>query len=148
MSGAARKILIGQVIGTKMTRTAKVRVNKLQLDPFVTQYFPKRSTVFAHDPEEAAKLGDIVLVKELPIKKSTHVKYQMERIIYSLGNVTDPITGKKCDCYSYWDEGEGSDGAPVSDHSTDSVDKEVDVTGNISRTMGDGKDLKVDGTPV
>lgn len=37
MSGAARKILLGQVVGTKMIRTAKVRVNRLHLDPFVTQ---------------------------------------------------------------------------------------------------------------
>ena len=111
------------------------------LSPMHLQYFPKRSTVFAHDPEEAAKLGDVVLVKELPIRKSKHVKYEMERIIYSLGNVTDPITGKRCDCYSYWDD--DLETAPSESSVDESSAKET------SRTISEGMEtLEKDGTPV
>lgn len=100
--------------------------------------------MFAHDPEEAAKLGDIVLVKELPIKKSTHVKYQMERVIYSLGNVTDPITGKKCDCYSYWDDDKTTEDAVSAPGSADGDGME----GEMTRTIGEERELKTEGTPV
>ncbi|XP_071479644.1 small ribosomal subunit protein uS17m-like [Diadema antillarum] len=139
MSGQVRKILLGQVIGTKMKKTAKVRVNRLQLDPFVTQYFSRRSTVFAHDPEEEAKLGDIVLVKELPIKRSENVKYQMDRIIYSLGNVMDPITGKKCDGQSYWNDDQAS--------LAEERDSQAGL-GERARTASELEELQSEGTPV
>ena len=60
--------------------------------------------MFAHDAQEDAKEGDIVLVKQLPLPRSKHVKYLMDRIVYSQGNVTDPVTGKKCDGTSYWED--------------------------------------------
>ncbi|XP_022082330.1 28S ribosomal protein S17, mitochondrial-like [Acanthaster planci] len=104
MSAHHSKILLGRVIGTGMMKTAKVRVERLVLDKYVMQYYPKRTTVFAHDAQEEAKEGDIVLVKQLTLPRSKHVKYLMDRIIYSQGNVTDPITRRKCDGSSYWEE--------------------------------------------
>ncbi|XP_033625893.1 28S ribosomal protein S17, mitochondrial-like [Asterias rubens] len=140
------KILLGQVIGTKMRKTAKVRVERLVLDEYVMQYYPKRMTVFAHDAQQQAKEGDIVLVKKLPIPRSKNVKYDMEQIIYSLGNVTDPITGKKCDAFSYWEDSE----------SMEDVINGGDAEGSVDRLSSDGqeKDLidskqrQMDGTPV
>ncbi|XP_038069401.1 28S ribosomal protein S17, mitochondrial-like [Patiria miniata] len=144
MSGhtSKMKILLGQVIGTKMKKTAKVRVERLVLDKYVMQYYPKRTTVFAHDAQEEAKEGDVVLVQQLPLPRSRHVKYLMDRIIYSQGNVTDPITGKKCDGSSYWDEDTLSQGQNDSEgRSGAELDASADVD---SLEMG----RQSEGTPV
>lgn len=70
------------------------------------QYFPNKSKVFAFDPKKVTKAGDIVLVKELEAKRTAFITHKIEKIIYSVGNVRDPITGRRCDSASYWDEDE------------------------------------------
>lgn len=40
-------------------------------------------------------MGDIVLLKALPEKRSRHVKHELAEIVYKVGNVVDPLTGKK-----------------------------------------------------
>lgn len=40
------------------------------------------------------KTGDIVLVRQLPEKKTTLITHSVEKIIYRLGDVIDPITKK------------------------------------------------------
>ncbi len=44
-----------------------------------------------------------MLLKELPEKVNTNVAFKVDRVVYSLGNVTDPVTGLKCDKNSYWE---------------------------------------------
>ncbi|XP_018956581.2 28S ribosomal protein S17, mitochondrial-like [Cyprinus carpio] len=63
------KWIIGQVIGTKMKKTAKVRVTRLVLDPY--------------------------LLKALPEKRSKHVNRELAEIVYKVGQVVDPLTGKR-----------------------------------------------------
>ncbi|KPP61511.1 28S ribosomal protein S17, mitochondrial-like [Scleropages formosus] len=73
--------IIGRVIGTKMQKTAK--------------YYNKRKTYFAHDPLEQCSVGDIVLLKALPERRTKHVKHELAEIVYKLGSVVDPLTGKR-----------------------------------------------------
>lgn len=40
------------------------------------------------------KTGDVVLVRELSEKKTTLVTHAIEKIVYRLGDVTDPVTNK------------------------------------------------------
>lgn len=40
------------------------------------------------------KTGDIVLVRQLPEKKTTLITHAIEKVIYQLGDVIDPITKK------------------------------------------------------
>ncbi|KAG5268277.1 hypothetical protein AALO_G00210740 [Alosa alosa] len=89
------KWVIGRVIGTKMAKTAKVRVTRLVLDPYLLKYYNKRKTYFAHDALQQCTVGDIVLLKALPEKRSKHVKHELSEIVYKVGNVVDPLTGKK-----------------------------------------------------
>jgi small subunit ribosomal protein S17 len=42
------------------------------------------------------KSGDVVLIKELQKKLTTLISHSVEEIVFPLGDVTDPITGKKC----------------------------------------------------
>ncbi|NXB99763.1 RT17 protein, partial [Alectura lathami] len=90
------KWIVGKVIGTKMQKTAKVRVTRLVLDPYLLKFFNKRKTYFAHDPLQQCVVGDIVLLKALPERRSKHVKHELAEIVFKVGNVIDPITGKPC----------------------------------------------------
>ncbi|KAK5918134.1 hypothetical protein CgunFtcFv8_002926 [Champsocephalus gunnari] len=87
------KWIIGRVIGTKMYKTAKVRVTRLVLDPYLLKYYNKRKTYFAHDALRQCTEGDIVLLKALPEARSKHVKHELAEIVYKVGRVVDPLTG-------------------------------------------------------
>ncbi|XP_026184666.1 small ribosomal subunit protein uS17m [Mastacembelus armatus] len=89
------KWIIGRVIGTKMYKTAKVRVTRLVLDPYLLKYYNKRKTYFAHDALRQSTVGDIVLLKALPEARSKHVKHELAEIVYKVGRVVDPLTGKR-----------------------------------------------------
>ncbi|XP_070838712.1 small ribosomal subunit protein uS17m [Chaetodon trifascialis] len=89
------KWIIGRVIGTKMEKTAKVRVTRLVLDPYLLKYFNKRKTYFAHDALQQCTVGDIVLLKALPVARSKNVKHELSEIVYKVGRVVDPLTGKR-----------------------------------------------------
>lgn len=89
------KWIIGKVVGTKMLKTAKVRVTRLVLDPYLLKYYNKRKTYFAHDALQQCTMGDIVLLKALPEPRSKHVKHELVEIVHKVGRVVDPLTGKK-----------------------------------------------------
>ncbi|XP_055651556.1 28S ribosomal protein S17, mitochondrial isoform X2 [Falco biarmicus] len=78
------KWIVGKVIGTKMQKTAKVRVTRLVLDPYLLKFFNKRKTYFAHDPLQQCVVGDIVLLKALPERRSKHVKHELAEIVFKL----------------------------------------------------------------
>ncbi|XP_053130758.1 28S ribosomal protein S17, mitochondrial [Hemicordylus capensis] len=90
------KWIIGKVIGTKMRKTAKVRVTRLVLDPYLLKFYNKRKTYFAHDAQQQCIEGDIVLLKALPERRSKHVKHELAEIVYKVGRIIDPVTGKPC----------------------------------------------------
>ncbi|XP_029029911.1 28S ribosomal protein S17, mitochondrial isoform X2 [Betta splendens] len=89
------KWVIGEVIGTKMIKTAKVRVTRLVLDPYLLKYYNKRKTYFAHDALQQCTVGDVVLLKALLEPRSKHVKHELAEIVYKVGRVVDPLTGKR-----------------------------------------------------
>ncbi|XP_072445653.1 small ribosomal subunit protein uS17m isoform X1 [Chiloscyllium punctatum] len=90
------KWIIGKVIGTKMKKTAKVRITRLVLNPYLLKFYNKRKTYFAHDPKEECTVGDIVLLKALPERRTKHVKHELAEIVFKVGNIIDPITQKRC----------------------------------------------------
>ena len=79
------------------------------------QYYLTKKTVIARDEDRLAKVGDVVLLKELPEKLSKRVAHKVDRIIYGIGNVTDPLTGLKCDKDGYWESQPGEWEAQVKD---------------------------------
>lgn len=36
------------------------------------------------------------MIKELPKKLTTLITHKVEKVVYPMGDITDPITGKKC----------------------------------------------------
>ncbi|XP_076988433.1 small ribosomal subunit protein uS17m [Tamandua tetradactyla] len=95
-SSVHAKWIVGKVIGTAMQKTAKVRVTRLVLDNYLLKYFNKRKTYFAHDALQQCTVGDIVLLKALPVPRTKHVKHELAEIIFKVGKVIDPVTGKPC----------------------------------------------------
>ncbi|KAB0349490.1 hypothetical protein FD755_006542 [Muntiacus reevesi] len=95
-SSVHAKWVVGKVIGTAMQKTAKVRVTRLVLDPYLLKYFNKRKTYFAHDALQQCTVGDIVLLKALPVPRTKHVKHELAEIVFKVGQVVDPVTGKRC----------------------------------------------------
>ncbi|GAA6089352.1 28S ribosomal protein S17, mitochondrial [Tachysurus ichikawai] len=89
------KWIIGRVIGTKMRKTTKVRVTRLVLDPYLLKFYNKRKTYFAHDASEQCTVGDIVLLKALPERRTKHVRHELAEIVFKVGAVVDPLTGKR-----------------------------------------------------
>ncbi|XP_042892809.1 28S ribosomal protein S17, mitochondrial-like [Penaeus japonicus] len=103
MSGAAARnfMIIGQCIAHETKNAAKVRVKKLQFDERLHMYFAKHTNFYAHDPDKQCKVGDIVLIKALPEKMTRFISHSLVKVVYPYGDVTDPITGKKCVVSSY-----------------------------------------------
>ncbi|XP_017371863.1 28S ribosomal protein S17, mitochondrial [Cebus imitator] len=95
-SSVHAKWIVGKVIGTKMQKTAKVRVTRLVLDPYLLKYYNKRKTYFAHDALQQCTVGDIVLLRALPVPRTKHVKHELAEIVFKVGKVIDPVTGKPC----------------------------------------------------
>nr|XP_057943611.1 28S ribosomal protein S17, mitochondrial [Doryrhamphus excisus]XP_057943612.1 28S ribosomal protein S17, mitochondrial [Doryrhamphus excisus] len=89
------KWIIGRVIGTKMQKTAKVRVTRLVLDPYLLKYYNRRKTYFAHDALQQCTVGDVVLLKALAEPRAKHVKHELAEVVYKVGQVVDPLTGKR-----------------------------------------------------
>lgn len=48
-----------------------------------------------HDPVKQCKSGDVVLIREMPQKLTKLITHSIEEVVFPLGDVTDPITGKK-----------------------------------------------------
>ncbi|KAJ7996132.1 hypothetical protein DPEC_G00233900 [Dallia pectoralis] len=118
------KWIIGKVIGTKMHKTAKVRVTRLVLDPYLLKYYNKRKTYFAHDALQLCTVGDIVLLKALPERRTKHVKHELAEIVYKVGNVVDPLTGRRVAGTEFLE--------PLAE-STDSLEDETTLTEKLQQ---------------
>uniref|UniRef100_A0A6M2DQD9 Putative mitochondrial/ ribosomal s17-like protein n=1 Tax=Xenopsylla cheopis TaxID=163159 RepID=A0A6M2DQD9_XENCH len=89
-------MLLGQCLPCVKESAAKIRVKRMDLDENLLMYFRKDEIFYAHDPEKKCKVGDIVLIQELPNKLTRLITHKVMDIIYPLGDITDPVTGKKC----------------------------------------------------
>ncbi|KAG7167205.1 28S ribosomal protein S17-like [Homarus americanus] len=68
-------LLIGQCIAHNTKNAAKVR------------YFPTQKSYFIHDPEEQCKVGDVVLIKELPEKMTKLISHSLVKMVYKFGDI-------------------------------------------------------------
>jgi hypothetical protein len=59
------------------------------------QYFGEFEYYYAHDPEKICKTGDMVLIQQLPEKLTRLITHKVLEVVYTCGDITDPITGRK-----------------------------------------------------
>lgn len=68
------------------------------------QYFSKFEFLYAYDPEKKCKTGDIVLIEQLPEKMTRLITHKVKSVVYPMGDITDPVTGKKVAGDKYRDD--------------------------------------------
>lgn len=96
--------LLGVCVPSKKQNAAKIRIRELKFDSYINMYFTEHKFVFAIDPEKRCKTGDTVLIQNLPEKLTRVITHKVIDVIYPLGDVTDPITGKKVVAGKYRDD--------------------------------------------
>jgi len=68
------------------------------------QYFNKEEQLWAADPDLKYNVGDLVLVKKLKEPLSKDVSHFVAETVFPIGNVVDPVTGRRCRGPQYLDE--------------------------------------------
>lgn len=59
-----RKVLIGEVVSTKMAKTIVVEVRRQKAHPFYKRVVARSKKFYAHDENGTARLGDFVQIEE------------------------------------------------------------------------------------
>ncbi|XP_014479662.1 PREDICTED: 28S ribosomal protein S17, mitochondrial [Dinoponera quadriceps] len=94
-SKVALRYLLGKCVPSSKQNAAKVRIPQLKFDNYFHMYFKEHEFVYANDPQKLCKTGDIILIKALPAKMTRLITHEVIEVIHPLGDITDPITGKK-----------------------------------------------------
>ncbi|EZA51843.1 28S ribosomal protein S17, mitochondrial [Ooceraea biroi] len=92
---AVNQYFLGTCMVSSKQNAAKVRIPRLVLDEHIHMYFKEYENIYANDPQKLCKTGDVVLVKVLPQKLTRLITHEVVEVVYPLGDMTDPITGKK-----------------------------------------------------
>ncbi|KAL5021142.1 hypothetical protein ScPMuIL_000297 [Solemya velum] len=98
--------LIGQVVmrGIKQPDSVKVRTLRMVLDKYLKKYFNKKKDYWVCDKKVTSNVGDIVLIKELTERLTPEVKHEVHEMVFELGKVVDPVTGRRCRGRDFIDE--------------------------------------------
>ena len=72
--------------------------------PVLLQYFTAFSAHWAADPHGQGNLGDIVLIKRLREPHSDRVYHYLKEVVFKLGEVKCPVTGRRCRGTEFVDE--------------------------------------------
>ena len=67
------------------------------------QYFNKEEQLWAADPDLKYGVGDLVLVKKLDEPLTKDVSHFVAEHVFPIGNVVDPVTGRRCRGTQYLD---------------------------------------------
>ncbi len=77
-----RKVMVGEVVGTRMEKTVIVHVRRKMLHPLYKKYYVRGIRYKVHDSESKCKIGDRVSIVECrPI--SRHKKWRVNKILRS-----------------------------------------------------------------
>lgn len=99
-------LLIGRVLTKSNATTAIVRVLQMKLDDKFDMFFNQRIDYKTFDKKEQTKVGDIVLLKKRPTLECRYPleRYEISQIVYELGKIKDPLTGRPCNGLRFLDE--------------------------------------------
>ncbi|KAI9197161.1 uncharacterized protein BJ171DRAFT_446605 [Polychytrium aggregatum] len=85
-------VLFGEVVGTKMQKTVKVRVANTKMHPIIQKPVTIHRNVFAHDETEQCVVGDYVRIDHCQ-QKSKNKHYTLGEIVLAAKRAQDS-TGK------------------------------------------------------
>lgn len=95
------QLVVGQVVEFPNEKEAKVRVIKNAFDEWLKMYFKKRQDYHAAVQDHLCKIGDMVLIRQLPSRLTVDITHAVEKVVYQLGEVMDPLTGKPVSAMRY-----------------------------------------------
>jgi len=89
-------IAVGQVTNEIDVSSRQVKVLKMEMNDYLKMYFNKSYLFNSVDTNSIkSKKGDIVLIRKLDQPESQDKMYKIEKILFKLDDLRDPITGKK-----------------------------------------------------
>ena len=89
-------IAVGQVTNEIDMSSREVKVLKMEMNDYLKMYFNKSYLFNSVDMNSVkSKKGDIVLIRKLEQPESQDKMYKIEKILFKLDDLRDPITGKK-----------------------------------------------------
>uniref|UniRef100_A0A1B6LVE5 28S ribosomal protein S17, mitochondrial n=1 Tax=Graphocephala atropunctata TaxID=36148 RepID=A0A1B6LVE5_9HEMI len=88
-------LLLGKCVPTAKENAVKVAISRFKLNQYLNIYFTDIEMVYAQDNARLSKVGDVVLLEKLPEKITTLIEHRVKEVVHPLGDITDPITGKK-----------------------------------------------------
>jgi hypothetical protein len=87
-------LAVGQITSSPDKTTREIKVIKMEQNEYLKMYFNKSFTFFGVDEKLNSKTGDIVLVRKLKNPSSEQKLFSVEKILFEIGNIIDPITGR------------------------------------------------------
>ncbi|XP_070165289.1 small ribosomal subunit protein uS17m [Polyergus mexicanus] len=94
-SRIALRYILGTCVPSSKQNAAKVRISQLEFNDHIHMYYKKYDFIYANDPKKLCKTGDVILIKELPNKITRLITHEVIEVVYPLGDITDPVTGKR-----------------------------------------------------
>ncbi|ESN92217.1 hypothetical protein HELRODRAFT_181687 [Helobdella robusta] len=105
MANEIGRTVVGKVIKlNSLWKAAKVSVQRMKLDENTNVYINWEKHCWASDPDSKANVGDFVLIKPLEKKERLQIAHYLKEIIFPVGNIVEPVTGKRCRGTEYIDE--------------------------------------------
>nr|KAJ3421641.1 hypothetical protein HK105_002848 [Polyrhizophydium stewartii] len=83
-----RQSFLGEVIGTAMMKTVKVRVERIKIHPIVLKPVRHHKNFLVHDPESKCVVGDWVRINACE-KISTRKHFELAEIVKPAARYTD-----------------------------------------------------------
>jgi hypothetical protein len=95
-----RKVLpfqmaVGQVQESKSDTIREVKVLQMEMNNYLKMYFNKSYMFDTIDERSGSKKGDIVLVKKIKNPVSQTMLYEVEKVLFKIDDIVDPVTGKR-----------------------------------------------------
>uniref|UniRef100_A0A914XPL6 Mitochondrial ribosomal protein S17 n=1 Tax=Plectus sambesii TaxID=2011161 RepID=A0A914XPL6_9BILA len=92
--------LMGRVVklssvGLDRKSCAQVRVRRNEYNSYLHQFYAKSEDFWAFDGQGGARLGDLVLIRQMTEPLTRKVQHQVERTVFKHGNIVDPITKRR-----------------------------------------------------
>ncbi|XP_069112500.1 small ribosomal subunit protein uS17m-like [Argopecten irradians] len=115
-SSASNSMYIGHVVKRSATNpdNLKIQTSKMKLDKYLKKFFPNRKFYWAEDNSHNCLIGDIVLIRSLPRSEDKRlVTHKVDRVVYKLGCVVDPVTGRRCRGTEFVDEADEGTEKPL-----------------------------------
>ncbi len=86
-------VAVGQVVNSPDKTTREVKVLKMEQNEYLKMYFNKSFKFMTVDPKEESCVGDIVLIKKLANPPTQEKLFGIEKILFQVNNIIDPMTG-------------------------------------------------------